>query len=36
VYPEQFEQALAAWQKQREAGTAAICDQDVLRCLQSQ
>ena len=35
VYPEHFEQALAAWQKQREAGDAPVCDRTVLDCLES-
>lgn|SRR5574341_181373 len=35
VYPEHFNQAFAEWQKQREAGTAKICEQTVSDCLKS-
>jgi hypothetical protein len=34
VYPEHFNEAYAKWQKQREAGTARICDTTVLECLE--
>ena len=33
VYPEHFNEAFAEWQKQQKAGTAVVCEQDVLDCL---
>jgi hypothetical protein len=35
VYPEQFDQAFARWQAQRDTGGAPICEQTVLACLKS-
>jgi len=35
VYPEHFNEAFAEWQKQRAAGTATVCEQTVLDCLNS-
>jgi hypothetical protein len=35
VYPEQFDQAFAAWKKEDAAGRAPICDQTVTDCLKS-
>lgn len=33
VYPEQFNQAFAEWQRQSETGTASVCERTVLDCL---
>jgi hypothetical protein len=33
VYPEHFEQAFAEWRKQQEAGTATVCERNILDCL---